>query len=52
MKRKKIKKKLRRTDRQIIIIMPLFITFGDKNYGNISIKIQNTTYYIYISNYS
>ena len=28
----------------------LFITFGDKNYGNITIKIQNTTYYIYISN--
>ena len=34
----------------IIIIIPLFITFGDKNYGNITIKIQNTTYYIYISN--
>ena len=35
----------------IIIIIPLFITFGDKNYGNITIKIQNTTYYINISNY-
>ena len=34
----------------IIIIIPLFITFGDKNYGNITIKIQNTTYYINISN--
>ena len=22
----------------IIIIIPLFITFGDKNYGNITIK--------------
>ena len=33
-----------------LIILPLFITFGDKNYGNITIKIQNTTYYIYISN--
>ena len=28
----------------IIIIIPLFFTFGDKNYGNITIKIQNTTY--------
>ena len=34
----------------IIIIIPLFITFGDKNYGNITIKIPNTTYYINISN--
>ena len=34
----------------IIIIIPLFITFGDKNYGNITIKIQNTTYYINILN--
>ena len=34
----------------IIIIIPLFITFGDKNYSNITIKIQNTTYNIYISN--
>ena len=34
----------------IIIIIPLFITFGDKNYGNITIKIQNTTYYINLSN--
>ena len=32
------------------IIITLFITFGDKNYGNSTIKIQNTTYYIYISN--
>ena len=31
----------------IIIIIPLFITFGDKNYGNITIEIQNTTYYTY-----
>ena len=30
--------------------MPFFITFDDKNYGNITIKIQNTTYYVYISN--
>ena len=30
----------------IIIIIPLFITFGDRNYGSITIKIQNTTYYI------
>ena len=34
----------------IIIKIPLFITFGDKNYGNITINIQNTKYYIYISN--
>ena len=34
----------------IIIIIPLFITFDDKNYGNITINIQNTKYYIYISN--
>ena len=33
-----------------LIIIPLFITFGDKNYGNITIKIQNTTYYNYIHN--
>ena len=25
----------------ITIIIPLFITFGGKNYGNITIKIQN-----------
>ena len=30
--------------RPVIIIIPLFTTFGDKNYGNITIKIQNTTY--------
>ena len=30
----------------IIIIIPLFITFGDKNDGNITIEIQNTTYCI------
>ena len=29
----------------------LYITFGDKNYGHITIKAQNTTYYICISNY-
>ena len=34
----------------VLIIIPLFITFGDKNYGNITIKIQNTTYYIYNNN--
>lgn len=28
----------------------LYITFGDKNYGHITIKVQNTTYYTYISN--
>ena len=35
----------RRTDRQKII-MPLFITFGDKNYGNITIKFK-TLHIIY-----
>ena len=32
----------------IIIMIPLFITFGDKNYGNITVKYQNTAKYIYI----
>ena len=30
----------------IIIIIPLFITFGDKNYGNITIKFK-TLHIIY-----
>ena len=32
----------------LIIKIPLFINFGDKNYGNITIKIQNTKLYIHI----
>ena len=30
------------------IMLPLFITFGDKNYGNITVKKKSKTRHVYI----